>query len=223
MLYVSDSKVDALWGQVAPPADGWRTTKVRASLSFLEVERGPQPAPDDRSGRFGRLEEVLRYLFEFGDVGDVDDPGQFFGGVLPMRWGPYPTPASRLLFFGGRTERTVVGLGGSVRHALDHVPQPEAGDGGAGGWALSPSALPSLLDGLASERPAGVDRAERALVDAEDEALAAVREAAERIRYPRQNVEFVAKRLLWGPSPGPAGDDAATVLLGTPLYVAAVD
>ena len=41
-------------------------------------------------------------------------------------------------------------------------------------------------------------RAEHALVDAEDEALAAVREATDRIRYPRQNVEFVAKRLLWG-------------------------
>jgi hypothetical protein len=38
---------------------------------------------------------------------------------------------------------------------------------------------------------------------------------------PAQNVEFVAKRLLHGPSPVP-GDDRS-VLLGSPVYVALFD
>ena len=44
--------------------------------------------------------------------------------------------------------------------------------------------------------------------------------ANEAMPGPDQNLEFVAKRLLHGPSPT---TDGVTVLLGTPLYVAQVD
>lgn len=224
MLYVSDNKVDALWDQLGLASERWRTTRVRLGLTFLEVERSRQPGTGNR---FTRLEEVVRFLLEFGDVGDVDEPGQFFGGTLPMRWGPYPTPDSSLLYFGGRTQQTIVGLGGSVRHALDRVPQvPDAT--GPGGRSLSASVLPSLLDGLASDRPEVHRRAERAIADAESEALQLVRESHDTlsndpIRYPRQQLEFVAKRLLWGPDSRSGDRPETTILLGSPLYVAVVD
>jgi hypothetical protein len=47
-----------------------------------------------------------------------------------------------------------------------------------------------------------------------------VHRANEAMPGPDQNLEFVAKRLLHGPSPTSPGVD---VLLGSPLYVALVD
>ncbi|WP_416351752.1 DUF7019 family protein [Streptomyces rochei] len=47
-----------------------------------------------------------------------------------------------------------------------------------------------------------------------------VERAVARLRWPAQNVEFVAKRLLHGESPDGTG---TSVLLGTPLYAAVVD
>lgn len=58
-----------------------------------------------------------------------------------------------------------------------------------------------------------LDRADRA-------ALARVQGAVASLRWPAQNVEFVAKRLLHGDSPD---GTARSVLLGTPVYVATVD
>lgn len=101
--------------------------------------------------RTERLDRVMRHLEDFGDLGTVDEPGQFFRGLLPMRWGP---------------------------------------------------AAP-----------------------AEDCALAAIHQTNTTLRGPAQNVEFVAKRLLHGPSPYPEVDPRPdmTVLVGTPLYVALAD
>lgn len=36
---------------------------------------------------------VVHHLQDHGDLGSVDEPGQFFGGVLPMRWGAVPGDA----------------------------------------------------------------------------------------------------------------------------------
>lgn len=123
-----------------------------------------------------------------------------------------------LVYFGGTTGRTVVGLGGSRDHTLGASANAE------GSPALARSLLPSLLDGLQ------LNPYVRSLLDQEDPQLsadptavdlAAVRLAVETLRGPAQTVEFLAKRLLHGPDPGAAG--SATVLLGSPLYVAQVD
>lgn len=44
------------------------------------------------------------------------EPGQYVRGRLPMRWGP--PGAEQAVYFGGGTERTIVGLGGSGGHLL---------------------------------------------------------------------------------------------------------
>lgn len=218
LLYVSDRKVDSLLEQIDPSAGRWRATKVRVGLTFLEVERTREA--NVGGGRFERLDRVLRFLLEYGDVGDVDEPRQFFAGTLPMRWGPYPTPDSSLLYFGGRTERTVVGLGGSVHHALDSVELPEPQ--GLDRVLLSDSSLPRMLDRLGADRPDD-DLAEWTAGGTDGGILAHVCRANRNIRYPAQDVEFVAKRLLQGPSTDPDDPAGSTVLLGSPLYVAVVD
>lgn len=214
-LYVSDSKVDMLLSQIDPALTRKQTTELSLNLSVLGGKRATESAAGGE--RTMRLERVVRYLEDHGDLGSVDEPGQFFWGLLPLRWGPFPTdPTLSLVYFGGATERTVVGLGGSGSHVLGAPPpQPSA--------PIMPRSLtPSLLAGLATDPDI------KALVDAvEDEdghpdraALAAVHQANAVMRGPTQNVEFVAKRLLHAPSPRL---DGTAVLLGTPLYVALVD
>jgi hypothetical protein len=187
-LYISDSKVDMLLQQVA---------------SAFAV-------PD----RVARLERVVRHLDNFGDVGSIQDPGHYVRGRLPMRWGP-PDPArTSWVYFGGSTDRTVVGLGGATGHVIG-ASAPAAAELGE---VFAPSSLPGLLAGLAAALTVDGNAMP-------SNALASVYLANRQLRGAEQNVEFLAKRLLHGPSPYPELDanDGMTVLLGSPLFVALAD
>jgi hypothetical protein len=222
-VYISDSKIDMLLSQIAPGFAAKRTSEFSLNLKVLSAKRTAEPPEADR---IARLERVVRHLHDYGDLGSIDKPGQFFWGLLPVRWGPFPgAEPSSLVFFGGRTDHTVVGLGGSGRHVLGSPP-----NGDRPGTLLS--SMPTILDQLSTASDAedelvveaagdvhGVlDRADRA-------ALATVHRAVRQFKGAAQNVEFVAKRLLHGPSPFPESDPRAgmAVLLGSPIYVALAD
>lgn len=210
-LYISDSKIDMLLPQIDPAYTTKRGSEVGVSLSVLSFKKTAEQPGHNRTAR---LERVLRHLQDHGDIGSIDHPGQFFGGLLPVQWGRFPGAAS-MVFAGGRTDQTMIALGGSGRHLLGAVPNIDQADPA---W----SHLPPLLDGLAS------DLEDEILVEAAEQpgdhldrgdltALATVRQAVERLNGPAQNVEFVAKRLLHGTLEG------QPVLLGSPLYLALID
>jgi hypothetical protein len=209
-VYISDSKVDMLLSQIDPDFGRRSTTEAGVSVKLFSVRRSVEaPAPD----RTAKLERVLRHLEETGQTGSVDDPGPYFRGSLPMQWGPLNGEnGGSLVYFGGRTEQTVLGLGGASGHVLG-ASAPQAQE-------FAPSSVPTLLAGLASAFAA--DSAE---MPAEESSLAWVHTAGRLLRGPRQQVEFVARRLLSGPSPYPELDarPGMRVLLGSPLYVALAD
>lgn len=207
-LYISDSKVDMLLPQIDPAFVAKRGSEIGVKLSVLSLKRTAERAGNDR---MARLERVVRYLHDHGDLGSVDEPGQFFWGLLPMQWGRFPGAAS-LVFAGGRADRTIVGLGGSGRHLVGSVPN-------VGDEAQTWSQLPPMLDGLASdlEDELVVEAAEAPLDRADKTALATVSRAVGRLASPAQHLEFVAKRLLHGEY------DGTRVLLGSPVYIALVD
>ena len=71
-----------------------------------------------------------------------------------MWWGPFGgdgpgADAGKLVFFAGRTERTVLGMGGSLKHVI--------GGAGAGDLGSSSSALPFLLESLSKDVGDGID------------------------------------------------------------------
>ncbi|MET9242995.1 SAVMC3_10250 family protein [Nonomuraea sp. NPDC003709] len=213
-LYISDAKIDMLLSQIDPGAGHKRGTELGVDLKMLKVKRTYEPSAGDR---IARLELVVRHLLDHGDVGSVEEPGQFFWGLLPMRWGPFPVETgSSLVFFGGQTEETTVGLGGSVKHVLGSV--PDAADHGIGR-----SLMPPMLDALGVssdlEDEYVADAVDGDLDRADSAALAKAYEAVTSLRRPAQNVEFVAKRLLHGKDPR----SGESVLLGSPVYVALVD
>ncbi|MGC7097439.1 DUF7019 family protein [Amycolatopsis lurida] len=203
-LYISDTKVDMLLAQIDPGFARSRATEVSLDLKVVGAKRSMANSGSDR---IARLERVVRHIEDHGDLGTVDEPGQFFWGLLPMRWGAIEGRPSAV-YFGGRAERTIVGLGGSLRHvvgtAADAVPEQTIGG----------SMLPAMLDWLDSDEDGEVD----------DGSLAVVLRANAGLRGPAQNVEFVAKRLMQGTSPYPEPNQKEmTVLLGSPLYVAMAD
>ncbi|MFJ1546069.1 DUF7019 family protein [Streptomyces sp. NPDC088246] len=209
-LYISDAKVDMLLSQIDPSFAGRRTTEAGMSLKLFTFKRSVEASAPDR---VARLERVLEYLREHEQTGSVDDPGPYFRGTLPMQWGPLRGEGGgSSVYFGGRTERTIVGLGGAGSHVLGgSAPQDPV---------FAASSMPSLLAGLAAAFAAdGVE------MPTDPSALAWVHSAGRLLRGPAQSVEFVARRLLEGASPYPELDPRpdTRVLLGSPLYVAMAD
>lgn len=210
-VYISDSKVDMLLPQVDPGFARKRATDVGVSLKIVSAKRTVEAATADR---VERLERVVRHLDDFCDVGTVDEPGQYFRGQLLMRWGPLTAGQASLVYFGGGTGRTVVGLGGSSSHVLGPSVAASASQG-----EVFASTLPGIFAGLAAAVTADGEAGEGA---APTSALASAHLANRLMRGAEQEVEFLAKRLAHGPSPYPELDarDGTAVLLGSPLFVA---
>lgn len=221
-LYISDAKVDMLLPQIPHEVKKRIATEFKFDLKLLSASRKTETESDDN--RFTRLEAVVAFIREYGNLGSIDQPNEYVEGSLEMRWGPYikeySDKESPLIYFGGATEQTIVGLGGSAKHIL-------------GNTSLSPayshSATPFLvyrlvkelgLD-LESESPAGnlVENTPLNQYDSDYWSLRAVELATTQMKGPKQQVEFVAKRLLYGNG----HFKKKKVLLATPLYVAMIE
>jgi hypothetical protein len=191
-LYLSGTKVDMLYAQLG-----------------RETVAGENSA--------GKLDAVLKDLGRAGRIGTIEEPREYFAGAFPMRWGPFLFPAvpqltpSPLVYFGGATESTVVGLGGSAGHVL--------GDAGPAKTGLH-SSLPYFILQLRKELG---ELLPGDLADSE-QTLMAVYVATIHGKGPVQELEFVAKRLARGTLPAkfssPDRPETRTILVGTPLYVA---
>ncbi|AVT33665.1 hypothetical protein C6361_34215 [Plantactinospora sp. BC1] len=122
-LYISDTKLDMLLPQIDPALLRQRTSGWGGGGKVFQWRREEVRERERVAG----LERVVRHLQDHGDVGAVDEPGQFFWGIMPMRWDLVQNSVDAgMVYFGGRTERTVVGLGGSPRHLLHSpVDRPE--------------------------------------------------------------------------------------------------
>lgn len=171
--------------------------------------------------RIARLQAVCRYLEKKHYVGSVDGPGSYFQGSLSIQWGPYgESLESPVVYFGGSTEKTIVGLGGATSNLIGQVTASDTS-------IFSHSATPALMHALGiSQTAASLATAVGIARDDGDRAgLMAVHLANRSLSGPNQNMEFMAKRLLGGPSPYPQRDPhpGMNVLLGSPLYVAMVD
>ena len=138
-IYISDTKVDMLLSQIPHEAKKKIATELKFDLKVLSASRKSET--DQEDNRFTRLEAVVTFIREYGNIGTVDEPDEYIDDVLPMRWGPYGNLIEQtpLVYFGGLTERTIVGLGGSMKHVIGSV-----GDA----YALSASITPILVSYL---------------------------------------------------------------------------
>ena len=223
-IYISDSKVDMLLSQIPHEQKRKIATEFKFDLKVLSASRKSEVETEDN--RVARLETVIAFIHEYGNIGSVDDPNEYVEDELLMRWGSYEYPESPLIYFAGETEQTVVGLAGSKNHVI--------GNSMGESYSRSASNAPNILFylqkelGLASKKSEeqSYKRVQNLWEDQQSDAyLYSVYSASKGTWGPEQRLEFVAKRLLYGNYSKLAWYEERNpkILLATPLYVAMVE
>jgi serine/threonine protein kinase len=228
-VYVSRTKVEMLYGQIPSVQRNNIAHRLNVDLSRLAGQVLLEGSIDD--ALLAKTNLVVGFLEEQGLVGTINQPRPFFKGQLALRWGPYVIPSGAnaggstgLVYFGGETESTIIGLGGSLHHVIGRV-------GGAA--SHSHSATPVLVNVLsrelgisAGEMPEPPPPESLGPVDRNWRALKAVELASTQMEGPVENIEFVARLLLSGTEIQGYHRSARPprqVLLGSPIYAALAD
>jgi hypothetical protein len=205
-IYVSDTKVDMLFPQIQKGLRSKIAAELKVNLKLLELTIGGKNTPETR---YSKLDIINSYIRKSRDLGTVEEPKAYFEGTLPMCWGPYGHGSRQIVYFGGETERAILGLGGSLDHII----------GNNRGTESPPSTQVAyfVLDALNDWDKPSPGRL--VAIEKTQSSLNAIVMATKNImrQGPTQELEFVARRLVQGQSEG------KSVLLGSPLYVALAD
>ncbi len=218
-LYISNSKLEMMYQQVASSGKDKKSVEWGVDLKAVKFMR--KSKAEDEPDTDDKLKIVLRELDDAELVGTIEEPKEYVKGTLPMKWGLLrdwgrPTEEPPLVYFGGRTEATVFGFGGSSRHVIGNV-----GASATGSRSVTPYLVAHLLDGLGMSLQGW--RADGRHNDDDDhDTYSAIALATDHLKGPEQNLEFYAKTLLRGEFSDPycRGEGMTRVLLGSPLYVA---
>ena len=189
-LYISKSKVDMFWSQLA-----------RETIE--NYAKSSNTSPDDHS-LFSKLKIVEYYIVTNLDVGSIDKPGTYFKGTLSMRTTIIQGGRSPFVYFGGIDKNQAVALVGSPKHIWGQPTIPSSEWPGTSYYFLS-----FILDAfnLVSGEPSELKPKKSSdLSDLYDY----VKSFDQEIRGGDQLLEFLAKRLY----------NSHNSVLGTPIYVA---
>ena len=216
--YISDAKVDVLYAQIPRGLLDGIAVDLNLDLKLAVVEVGAavkRTLPLET--RYSRLQVVVTYLekHQSSDIGTIDAPKAYFKGVLPMHWRLIPPPPRdqpKLVYWGGSTEHTILGLGGSPRHMIGQVGDATMGE--------PSSALPYLVAFLAEHLQVASPPADTDPVDLLDCFDAVVATNAQ-LKGSRPRFEFLAEFLV-DDSDHKRMQEHQRVLIGSPLYVALV-
>jgi hypothetical protein len=214
--YISDTKVDVLYSQIPRGALEGIAVELNINLKLAIVETSAAVKRNlPLETRYSRLQVVIKYLEKHQqfDIGTIDAPKAYFRGVLPMHWRLIPPPPrdqTKLVYWGGSTEQTILGLGGSPQHMIGRTGDATIGE--------PSSALPYLVAFLAEHLRLASPPED---ADPEDPlyGLDAVKATNESLKGSMPRFEFLAEFLL---------DDSdqkripghKRILIGSPIYVA---
>src|SRR6266496_4413294 len=121
-IYLSDAKLDMLYPQIPKSLLKRIASELNISLKLLgaELTAGIKGTQSEET-RYSKVRIVSKYIEEHLHLGTVDSPDAYFKGTLPMKWGLLPgdnfyTNASEtgVVYFGGFSDQTIVGLGGTA-------------------------------------------------------------------------------------------------------------
>lgn len=207
-IYISDTKVDMLLPQVPHEVKKKIATEFGFDWKILTAKRKVER--ETEQDRITRLETVVAFIREFGNIGSVDEPEDYVEDTLLMSHGSmevYTGPP--IICFGGKSNKTIVSLFGSSTHMIGgketaELPQPFREPGSA------MSAFVRYLtkaDAVISMPGVG-----------EDDVFSSIYRLTAAMRDPKQRLGFLAKRMLW--QPNFRHGDLNQVLVATPLYVA---
>lgn len=240
-LYISDTKVDMLLQQIPHDVKEKLASEFKIDLKILgatwkresEIERG----------RISRLEAVCEFLNTFGNVGHADEPSQYIADTLLMKWNTYTHDLGKvdIVYFGGVTDKSIVGLAGSTHHLIGSTLQPKDVIISSAGMSAGPPIIfwleglgRTVCDSLMIYEYMRPDDTYRNLGPESNSWLMNAFLVTQTMQGPKQNLEFLAKRLFQGDyyydrkqyeAPIKTLEDKKLwhVVIGTPLYVALAD
>lgn len=207
-MYVSESKVEMLYAQIPKPIQSKLETEVKLNLQILNISFSDKQFEDSF---YTKLNTVVEYISNNMNVGSIHSPGEYFRGTLHLRWAHIHP---EIVFWGGKLNETVVGLGGSMRHVLGQNKQNIAFPSHSHSAYLADLLMKELQ--IQTVEP----KVNRKLPEEvfEYRILNSVNEWSESLptRYDDiQKFEFLAKKIRYSKLL-----DSIPVLLGTPIYVA---
>jgi hypothetical protein len=207
-VYISDAKVDMLLPQISETHKKKVATEYGIDLKVFSAKRKVEQ--EENENRIARLEAVVSFIREFGNLGTVQKPDEYLEDSMPMYFRLLGRDADAIdaVFFFGKELDSYVGMGGSARHLI--------GSSGARESWLASSLTPILLRVLRES----LEPNDKATIESDWNLWLATEcfEESEKRGLPLENYRFMAKRL--------AVADYTTgqkVILSTPLYVAKDD
>jgi hypothetical protein len=214
-LYVSDAKVDMLFAQIPKPLLTRIAAELKINLKLLSVSLSEKPSEENRYSKLSVVEHYIRRNIE---IGTPQQPEAYFQATLPMRWSLFGTN-KEVVFFGCLAQQTLIGLTGSSKHVL-----------GSTATASTVTSIGSWTQAVRDMLNAGFSGANNLeqLAPAE-RTMPPVADAVTHLGGPEENLEFLARRLLYQPRSGRLLSEDYTkgdlgsyeqILLGTPIYVA---
>jgi hypothetical protein len=98
-IYISDAKVDMLFPQV--PHDIKRKVSTKFGFDFKVVSASRQTEAETDESRISRLETVVEFIREFGNLGTVEQPDEYVEGDLVLHTAVFPDRNPKYVYFGG--------------------------------------------------------------------------------------------------------------------------
>lgn len=97
-------------------------TELKLDLKVLSTTLSEEPS---EATKVSRLKIVNEYIEKNETIGTVDKPDRFFRGNMRLSWGPYPDQESQMVYFGGMTQHTILGLAGSLKYVIGEIGRSE--------------------------------------------------------------------------------------------------
>jgi hypothetical protein len=199
-IYISDAKVDMLLPQITDAQKKKISSEFGFDFKILHAKRTTESTTND--DRIARLETVVSFIREFGNLGTIEEPDEYIEDSAAMYSAMFGD-SQGMAYFTARVNKTAIGLGGSATHLIG-----TRVDGVTSHFnSLSSFILEALEDSTQSNTLLGLECVRRLLEDYIQS------------NKPTENLRFMAKRLLSQSPEEPTGQ----IILGTPLYVTKED
>jgi hypothetical protein len=187
-----------------------RPTKIttKFGFKFTGISGSRTKEYSENADRIDRLERVVYFLREKGNLGTLETPNEYIEDSIPMAALVLKTDRKdTVAYYTGEQGNTIIGIGGSMKHVYGAGPSRSSEPFGSSTFAI--------LAGLRSE----LETKEKGKGPDTQLGLSAVQVFSKEIiaDFPKENMVFMAKRLAMEKR------GKQTVILATPIYVAMND
>lgn len=184
--------------------------EFKLDLKLFSVVRKTER--DEDLHQIRKLEKVVDFVRQYGRVGTIDNPDEYVTGSLEMGWRVFDKAAGYqpCVYFGGSTEKTVVGLIGSRRHVIGHSPYSTPSEGNEPVYYSPDEIIQPIYESLVGSGKTRVHKPTNWLHELYSQSL-------DQGTLATHTVEFLAKRLFHRSME--RATDTRSLLIATPLYV----